>query len=267
MASIPFELGRIYFMPDCKLGGLLVVAEDERGVIRRSLEISSKFNAKLIFLHYILDQKKREKVFTIFYDLTGCSVSLEKLADEIKAFTPIKKVMVIEQQIEGFIADTTTTNLTLSGVRGLFMRSHLWRALVNRVREKFGSAGEAFLYYTGVDMGISGAKEHLKMARVLNLREPEQIIKTLGASVFSSVGLGFMQIDEFNLNPPYSFISVYDNFECEVAPASSKPYSQLIRGIIAGYLKQVLSIEVSVEEIECLAKGDPCCRFECKAKK
>ncbi len=254
-------------MPHCRLGGLWIVAEKEHAVMRSVLDVCSKYNAYLIYLNFLLDQKKGEKVFTLFYDLTSCSVTLDKLAEEIKALKSIKKVLVIEQQAEGFIADTVTSQLTMGGVRGFFMRRHLWVVLVNKIREKFGSAGEALLYYMGLDMGINAASEHLKIAKTVKLEDPEQIIKTLGAPIFSSVGLGRMQIDMFTLDPPYALISVFDNFECEVAPASSKPYSQFARGIISGYLTKVLNTEIGVEEIECLAKGDPCCRFECKAKK
>lgn len=253
-------------MPHCRLGGFWIVAEDEHAVMRRVLDVCSRNNAYLIYLNFWLDQKKGEKIFTLFYDLTSCSITLDKLAEEVKALKSIKKVLVVEQQAEGFIADTVISQLTMGGVRGFFMRSHLWVVLVNKIREKFGSAGESFLYYIGLEMGIKGAMEHLKMAKTLKLEDPEQIIKTLGASIFSSVGLGRMQIDMFTLDPPYALISVYDNFECEVAPASSKPYSQFIRGIISGYLTKVLNTEVTVEEIECFAKGDSCCRFECKAK-
>ncbi len=261
---ISSELGRLFIMPTCRLGGFMVVAEDEDRVMRKVLDICSTYNAKLIYLNFMLDWKKGDKVFTLFYDLTGCDTPLEKIAEEVKALKAVKEVVEIDQKVKGFIVDTTSSILTLGGLRGVFMRAPLWLNLVQKVREKFGSAGEAFLYHTGLDMGVSGAKEHLKVAEALGLKGPEQIITLLGASIFSTVGLGSMKIEKYTLNQPHLLISVYRSFECEVAPATSKPYSQLIRGIIAGYLTHVLNKKMRVEEVECFAKGDPRCRFECK---
>jgi predicted hydrocarbon binding protein len=116
-------------------------------------------------------------------------------------------------------------------------------------------------------MGAEAAVEHKKRAEALGLKEPDKITRILGATIFTSIGWGSMQIEEFTLNPPYALITVYNNFECETASASKKPYSQLTRGVIAGYLSHLLGLEMVLNETECIAKGDPYCRFECKPRK
>jgi predicted hydrocarbon binding protein len=262
----PYEVGRIFFMPGYKLGGFRVVAGREHGVMRKALDICSKYNAYLISLHFTLNPRG-EKVFTLIYDLTECSAPLKEIAEEIEKIESIKEVTLIEQQAEGFIADTTSHIITAGGVRGIILRTHLWSILVNKIREKFGSGGEALLYYMGVDMGAEAAAEHKKRAEALRLREPDKITRILGASIFTGTGWGSMQIEEFTPNPPHAVITVYNNFECEIGPTSKTPYSQLTRGLIAGYLSHLLGLEMEVNETECIAKGDPCCRFECKPRK
>ena len=266
MSFYSFEVGRVFFIPRRRLGGFKVVAGREHGVMRKALDICSKYNAYLVSLHFTLTPKG-EKVFTLIYDLTECSKPLKEIAEEIRKIQSIKEVILIEQQAEGFIADTSSPIITAGGMRTIILREILWSILVNKLREKFGSGGEALLYYIGLDMGVEAAKTHKKMAEALGLREPDKITRILGASIFTSVGWGSMQIDEFTLNPPHAVITVYNNFECETGPASKKPYSQLTRGLIAGYLSHLLGLEMEVNETECLVRGDPHCRFECKPKK
>jgi predicted hydrocarbon binding protein len=264
MPFYPFEVGRVFLIPGRRLGGFRIVAGREHGVMRKALDVCSKYNAYLISLHFTLNPKG-EKVFTLIYDLTESTAPIKEIAEEIEKIESISEVTLIEQQAEGFIADTASPIITAGGVRGIILRTHIWAILVNKIREKFGSGGEAILYYIGVDMGSEAAVEHKKMAEALGLREPDKITSILGASIFTSIGWGSMQIERFTLNPPYALITVYNNFECEIGPASEKPYSQLTRGLVAGYLSQLLGSEMQVNEIECLAKGDPCCRFECRA--
>ena len=266
MPFYPFEIGRVFFIPGCGLGGFRVVAGREHWVMRKVLDICSKYNASLIHLNYTLTPKE-EKVFTLIYDLSQCNASLEEIAEEIKRIESIKEVTLIEQQAEGFIADTTSPTITVSGVRGIILRTPLWSTLVNKIRERFGAGGEALIYYIGLDMGAIAAKEHLKIAEALGLREPDKITRILGASIFISTGWGRLQIEEFTLNPPHILITVSNNFECEVGLASRNPYSQLTRGVIAGYLSHLLGLDIEVNEVKCIVRGDPHCRFECKPRK
>jgi len=264
--AYPFEIGRVFFTLGYKLGGFRVIATREKGVMRRALDVCSKYNARLLYLHFTLTPKG-EKVFTLIYDLTECSVSLSEIAGEIEKIQSVKEVTTIEQQAEGFLADTTSPIITAGGVRGIILREITWSILVNKIREKFGSGGEALLYYIGLDMGVKAAAEHTKLAEALGLRERDKIVRIVGASMFTTTGWGSMEIDEFTLNPTYVLITVYNNFECEIRQTSKTPYSHLTRGLIAGYLSQLLGVNMEVNETHCIAKGDPYCRFECKPRR
>ena len=77
-----------------------------------------------------------------------------------------------------------------------------------------------------------------------------------------------MKILKSNDTPPYTYIRVYRCFECECAPQkTNKPYSHLVRGMIAGVSTEILGMEMTAKEIKCIAMGDPYCEFEVYPRK
>ncbi|MEM2952805.1 MAG: V4R domain-containing protein [Candidatus Bathyarchaeia archaeon] len=263
------EIGRFFFLPGKKLGGLFVVAETGHGVLRQTLDFCAKNNARLKHLNLSMARNTEEdKNFLIFLDLTDCNVPLERLAEKIKSIKAVKGVKAIRQQAEGFIADTVSNILLAGGERAIILRKTLCESFIRGIRERFGSAGEVFLYYNGLEMGMNAAEKHVEMGKEIGLTDSSQICKCMGAPIFTAVGFGQMAIEKLLLDPPYALAHVYDSFECQLAPETQKkPYSHFIRGIIAGYLTKVLGIKMKVEETRCIAKGDPNCTFEAKPEK
>lgn len=263
------DIGRFFFLPGRKLGGLFIVAGAENGVLREALNICGKHNARLKHLSFSVARSPREaKVCLIFLDVTNCDVSLEELADEIERLKAVKEVKAVRQQAEGFIADTVSNMLLAGGERAIILRSVLCESLIRGIREQFGSAGEAFLYYNGLEMGKNAAKRHVEIGNKIRLTDPAQISKRMGATIFTAIGFGRMEIEKLTLKPPYALTHVYNSFECQLAPENqTKPYSHFIRGIIAGYLTTVLGTKMKVEETTCVAQGDPNCTFEAKPEK
>ena len=52
-------------------------------------------------------------------------------------------------------------------------------------------------------------------------------------------------------------------WECEVQKGLvDKPASHLLRGVLAGFFKELLGKRVDVNETKCIALGDPYCQFE-----
>jgi predicted hydrocarbon binding protein len=262
----PLEIGRFFFLPGRKLGGLFVVAGAERGVLQRALDLCAKHNARLKYLSLSVTRNTVEaKTFLIFLDMTDCNVPLEGLGEEIKGLNAVKGIKVIQQQAEGFIADNVSNMLLAGGERAIILRKTLCESFICGIRERFGSAGEVFLYYNGLEMGMNAAKVHVEMGKKIGLTAPSQICKCMGATIFAAIGFGQMEIEKLTLNPPYALTQVYNSFECQLAPETqTKPYSHFIRGIIAGYMTTVLGVKMKVEEIKCVAKGDPNCIFEAK---
>ncbi|MEM4576193.1 MAG: 4-vinyl reductase [Candidatus Nezhaarchaeales archaeon] len=150
----------------------------------------------------------------------------------------------------------------LGGERAIIVRKPGYKGFIDDVRKQFKSAGEAFLYYEGYNAGIEYGKAHRKLAEKLGIRDPIQIIYKVLAPLFTSTGFGRLEVVRVNLNPPEVTIRIYNNFECEEGIGAGKPYSQWVRGSIAGIFTSILNIEVKAIETKCIAKGDPYCEFE-----
>jgi len=199
-----------------------------------------------------------------FVDLTDADVSAEELADEVRRIRGVKDVKVISPKIEGFIADDFSCILKMGSDRCIILRKQGYKGLITNIREKFGTGGEAFLYYIGFETGVEYGKSHREMGLKLGIVDPIKIYRDISASLFNSVGFGRMEVVKISANPLEATIRVYDSFECELGVGTGKTYSHLIRGMHAGVLTALFSRKMKAEETKCIAKGDPYCEFKVK---
>lgn len=176
-------------------------------------------------------------------------------------------VQTIKSKVEGLIADTISNPLLMGGERAIIMRSSGYKGLIKGIRERFGSAGEAFLFYNGVEIGTEYAKSHRYLGQKIGITDPVRIFDDITVSMFNCVGYGFAQIFKLTANPPYMLGRVYHSFECELGSGATQPYSRFLRGMIVGVLTTLFDTKMAVEETKCMAMGDPYCEFEAKPEK
>jgi predicted hydrocarbon binding protein len=264
----PFEIGRFMVLPGRKLCGFLVRAKGEPGVLRKILDILANYKARLKYLSYFMSfDSGNVKNALFFLDATDCTDTPETLASEIRKSQFVMDVQIIEPKVEGLIADTISNPLLMGGQRAIIMRSSGYRGLTRDIRERFGSAGEAFLYYNGVEIGVEYAKSHRAVGQELGITDPVRIFLDITVSMFNCVGYGFAQIFKLTSNPPYMLGRVYNSFECELGSGATQPYSRFLRGMIVGVLTTLFDTKITVEETKCMAMGDPYCEFEAKPEK
>ena len=132
-------------------------------------------------------------------------------------------------------------------------------------RKLYGTGGEALLYHVGFTTGTELGKLHKETAEAVNVKDPAEIFKNVSAVMFQWAGFGKMQINE--LTQEHGEIIIHDSFECELGKQRAITYSQFIRGMIAGILVELFGRGFSVVEEDCIAKGDPVCRFSIKPLK
>jgi len=197
-------------------------------------------------------------------DLTEADISAEELADEVRRIKGVKDVKVISSQIEGFIADDFSCILRTGGDRCIILRKQGYKGLIANIRERFGTGGEAFLYYIGFETGVEYGKSHREMGLELGVVDPARIFRFIGTSLFNSVGFGRAEVINVSANPPEATLRIYDSFECELGLETGKPCSQFIRGMLAGVLTALFNRKMKAEETKCIAKGDPYCEFTIK---
>ncbi|MDI6691053.1 MAG: hypothetical protein QME50_04180 [Candidatus Bathyarchaeota archaeon] len=130
------------------------------------------------------------------------------------------------------------------------------------MRSQFGTAGEAFLYYIGFEIG---KRAYLSYAKLSGTEEFETLIATAKAV---NLRLGWSIIKEARINEKAktATVTLLENFECNLARGYGKAYSQFYRGAVAGIFTQYFKEEMKAEEVKCIAKGDSYCQFEVSRK-
>jgi len=266
--SEAFEIGRFLLLPDRKLFGFLVEADNKPGVLSKVSALPGKHNANILYIAFSAAvPTKKDATGLAFLDLTDADVSADELAREVEEIKSVKSVKVIYPPVEGFVADNVSCKLSMNGDRVIMVRSQGYKGFVADIRKHFGTAGEAFLYYMGFDSGIEYAKSHLEIAAKLGLTDPAKIFKLISVSLFNCVGYGRMEVRRLEVNPPKAVIRIYDCFECELGIGSGKTFSHLVRGMIAGALTPLFNRKMIAKEIKCVAKRDPYCEFVIKPER
>ena len=261
----PFEIGRFLVFPGRRLCGFLIEAKTERGVFRRILNVAAEHNARLKLAHF--QNPDGKKSILVFFDCTECDVTSQALADEIRRSKDVLAVRLIEPRIEGIIADTVSNPLTMGGIRAGIMAFPVHKGLIRGVREHFGSGGAVFLYYAGFEIGKEIGKAAHGIGRRLGVTDSLRIMRGIIGPLHDAAGWGLSELIEFRAEPFYMDIKVYNSFECELGLGAGEPYSHLMRGFIAGCVAELFGVKVNVEEVRCIAKGDPYCEFIVKAEK
>ncbi|MCX8177247.1 MAG: hypothetical protein N3F10_02995 [Candidatus Bathyarchaeota archaeon] len=258
-----FNVGRFLLFPGKRLCGLIFKLESRRGIFEELSDISSNAGAVELYVNFSMPFTG-ENVMSgvVFLDLTNVNLPVEELVERMRSVNGVKSIEILKPTVEGLIADYINHRLMLAEERAIIIRRSIYGGVSKRMREQFGTAGEAFLFHLGHSGGMEYGKSHLEMAKKLGISDPVEIIKCLTLPLFSAVGFGRSEIIEIITYPSFrAIIRVYDCFECEIGIGSEKPYSQLIRGMLAGYLSSLFNRRVIVEETKCIAKGDPYCEL------
>ena len=99
------------------------------------------------------------------------------------------------------------------------------------------------------------------MAENIGIRDLRGKIQ-ISCDIFKSAGYGAIEIIKVEEEPPYVYIRIYDCIECWLGRKAEKPFSQFIRGTIAGFGSEVFKRRMFAKETMCIARGDPYCEFE-----
>jgi len=261
-----FDVGRFLVFPCRKLYGVLVEAENMPGVLSELSAVPAKHNVNIIYVAFSASSSTKKAAKGLaFLDLTNSDVSPEELADEVEKIKSVKGVKIIYPATEGFIADSFSNHLSVSGDRAIIIRLQGYKGMLKDIREHFGTAGEAFLYYMGFNSGVEFGKSHREIGKRVGLTDPAKVFLLISASLFNCVGFGKIEILKLTVRPPRARIRVYNSFECELGIGKGEPFSHLIRGVISGVLTELLDAEMQATETKCIAKGDPYCEFSVKA--
>lgn len=263
----PLNIFRVVNVPGRILYGFSVTARNTPGVLAKISKTFSNHGVNII--DSIASSPYIEEFGAALFvvDFTDVDVSYSEIKREIEEIDEVLEVKVINQLAPGLFADLLHFPVMVNGERAVIMRREIYKAFIKDLRDEWGSAGEVFLYHVGEKIGENVVEVYTK---ILKLQPQVKKFVKLEDMVKISLTFGYFipEIVKLNLERGEATIRIYDSFECELGKGENRPYSQLIRGMIAGVTKKVQNTDkVDVEEVKCIAVGDPYCEFQVKAIK
>lgn len=124
--------------------------------------------------------------------------------------------------------------------------------LVVALRE-LGNGALAILYYMGYRAG------KLMADRISGMFSKDSESLQYFVNYLESLGLGQFEITDYESGKICKII-IKNSVECSHIKSES-PYSQIIRGLLSGFITSLWNVEVKAMEVSCAAKGDPYCEF------
>jgi len=251
-----YDISRVLYVPNRRIFGLLILMRNVPGVLAKVSDVFFRYNINILKVFATSNPDVADGVF--FVDLTESNVSVDKLIKDLKNIKEVLDVREIEPVSDGLVVDYIHFPLILLDKRCVVLRQGVLEELIKGMRDEWGSAAEAFLYYAGLRIGKSTMRSHRYFS--------EDLIKRIRIfeQFFKNSGLGEIDID-IDIDRHEAEVKIKKSIECEIGRGALKPFSQFFRGIIAGVLSEVLG-DVEVEEVECIAKGDKICRFIVRRK-
>jgi predicted hydrocarbon binding protein len=254
-----FDVGRIIVTEGRKIYGFAIEASYERGVLRQLSDLVDKYKVMVLCIQISMPKPtdKTAKA-VIFIDFLNSQISPEEAEKILKNQKFVKSVKLLNPVADRFVGDTHHFPLIIMDKRAIIFRKEIYEGIFKGVRSQFGTAGEAFLYYLGFEVG---ERAYLSYSGLSGTEEFETLAATARA-VNLTMGWGIIKEAKINEKAKTATVTLLENFECDLARGYGKPYSQFYRGAIAGMFTQYFKEKMKAEEVKCIAKGDPYCQFE-----
>ena len=128
------------------------------------------------------------------------------------------QVEIMEPILSDVVVDTKHYPLQLPGERAVIFREAVLRGWFVGVRRRFGTGGEAFLYYEGFESGQEIMETYLKIG------VKREHLWSMFAAAFIAIG-GARRVECEVVNDRI-VLRVWDNIECSLAKGHGKAFSQ-----------------------------------------
>jgi len=241
---------------------LVEFAVEKKNVVGALAKISGEI-ARLgvdVFSGFLTAYPGEERsLWSFVADLTGLDLTPEKVAEELRKLDVVLNVRYAEARLDGLIIDDLHFPLKASlGERNILIRVKSVADMFDRIFKDFGTGGVAIVYKMGLEAGkrkAEATKAHYRVdgREMLEIILAERIAK----------GWGIPRLIEFNQEEAEATVEVQELFECTPYKGRLKEArSHLFRGYLSGVLTVLFGREVLVSEVECIAKGDPYCKFK-----
>jgi predicted hydrocarbon binding protein len=260
----PLDVGRVMiFDENQKIYGLAIEAKVEKGNLRKLAEVAESLGVTIRYIQFSMNEARKSTINAIAFLDFSKSKATPKEALEIilNSYDFVKSAKIIKPCGRSIVFDNHFFPLIAANERAVIFRKSVYEALFSGVRERFGSAGEAMLYYQGFSIGFKIYDTYREIAKSDDVEDLVEVAKAINMTL----GWGIIDNVDINVKGKSAKLRVYQNFECELGAGKGKPYSQFYRGAIAGIFARLFGRDVKVEEVRCIANGDQYCEFKVKA--
>lgn len=260
----PVLVGNLLYLKDRRLVGFYVRVYNKPGVLA---DIASVFKRYSINIWNIVFGARVGigEVGTGFIvaDFTEAAVEPSDVKRELEELGSVDYVELVKPQFPQILADTHHFPIVDdAGSRYIMLSEEAQKAIVIRIRERFGPTGNAFLYYQGVVAGET-FRDYCISLGITDLRKALELllIHTLTTGRYRG------EVSEYSYGDPLKegriVIRLYNNWECVIARRHGvkEPSSFYERGVVAGLVQAFTNRSISADETRCICRGDPYCEF------
>ena len=142
-------------------------------------------------------------------------------------------------------------------VRYLLIRPEVLVTFQKEIEKELGERADRILFQSGFQGGSLSSKRYRE---VFNFSH-EEIVRFM-IEMGPQIGWGRFELERFDPGNKYLSVKVYHSPFAEAYGPSRTPVCHFIRGVLTGMVSVVFDKESELNEILCLAKGDPFCKFE-----
>ncbi|MEM2980509.1 MAG: V4R domain-containing protein [Thermoproteota archaeon] len=248
------------YHPNEKVVEWSLKARNMPGIMATIMNVLSEKGVRFLSGFQTIDPNENIFLLGGFIDLSASKIKSEDVGKLLRAVEGVLEVNVHEEMFDGLIIDELHFPLKVSGERSFTFRVETFGGILKRLYEKFGTGAAVILYEMGMAAGESRAKSAVKKHRTDKLG----ILKLIMAER-SAKGWCLAEVEDFSSKK--AVLTVNDLFECmPFKGKQDRAISHFFRGYLAGICQTLFGKEVSVTEVECIAKGDPVCKFNIQVK-
>jgi len=254
----PLEVYRTVVAKGHRVLGVTLETDFKERFLEQLDELAEKFG--IAITHFQVSRPLRDKTAKCFafIEIENSELSIKEIKELLKKQKFVKALKTVEPLKQEIIGDIYHFPIITLDQRAIMLEKNVYAAIFKDIRELFGTAANAFLYYMGFG---TGKKLYLRLIELTNGPQLEALMKALRIANLS-MGWGIIKDIYVDKILKKAAVVVYENFECDLGKRSTTPYSHFYRGVLAGFFTEYFGEEMTAEETKCIAKGDNYCRFK-----
>ena len=251
------EVFTFYHEPGRRLVYVTLLLENQPGALAAVTGVLGQLKVNIVSGHFAARSGDRHGTIHLIADVDP-KTTVAELEKRVRSVPEVAHVRTIESE-GSLLIDPSFPIVNHSGARVLIWTAEpIARALAN-LREELGSGGSVLVYDAGILFAQAIWPVLQKVVGAATL--PSRLGQVL--QIYQATGWGRLERTDVDVERKRVSVHIAESFECR-GQSGKGPYSQFLRGHLAGMFSVVFSVplaEVDCREEACLAKGDPACEF------